>query len=106
MCGNYIAGNKHLVAFIEPTTRFIPFFSPLSLVLTSERWCVVFEETDRGQRAVLSQGQLQQKQRDAQAEQHDHVRYEEGAAAVLVAKVGKPPYVTETCNSRFIGLIH
>ena len=58
----------------------------------------MFEERDGRHGAELSHGELQQEDRDAQAEQHDGVGDEEGAAAVLVAQVRKPPHVTQTCR--------
>lgn len=71
-----------------------------SSVVTSESGCVVFEECDRCHGTELSDCELQQKYRYAEAKQHDGVRYQEGAAAVLVAEVGEPPHVTQTCRTQ------
>ena len=58
----------------------------------------MFEESDGRHGAKLADGELQQEDGDAQAEQHDGVRNEEGAAAILVAQVRKPPNVAQTCR--------
>ena len=65
----------------------------------------MFVECDGRHRTELADRQLQKEDGDAKAEQHDDVGDEEGAAAVLVAQVRKPPHVAQTCGTQTHGVV-